>query len=415
MRRVGRVGRSRVVALAGVAVLAAGCGSSLGQHTGTVRGRPSSGLPTIASNLNLTALSFVTPKDGYVLGSRCHGSAPTCKTVVMATLDGGQTWKASAPPSAAAGDGPVTTTGGPGVSAVTDITFANRLDGWAWGPSLYATTDAAASWRRIATLGQVLALAVVGKQVWVVEAGCTSQTRRGACPLVLQSAPIGGGAWTSTPGLPPVRATAATLVATSSEEAWLEVAGPSAGGGGSPLILYGTSDAGTTWKLREDPCRFAVPGSGADPMAAVGVATVWLGCAGEPGAGSQAKAIYTSTDAGRTWKLAGSSGPAGAGPPARGTVPLAGYLQQLVVTSPTVAWMALARGTLMVTRDGGRTWEAAIPSALLAGSSGAAAVAFAGPTSGWALAGVVGEPGGSSATDVVFRTVDGGRRWAPVG
>ncbi|MHB1574957.1 MAG: beta propeller repeat protein [Candidatus Dormibacteria bacterium] len=85
------------------------------------------------------------------------------------------------------------------------------------------------------------------------------------------------------------------------------------------------------------------------------------------------------------------------------------------MTSPTVAWMALARGTLMVTRDGGRTWEAAIPSALLAGSSGAAAVAFAGPTSGWALAGVVGEPGGSSATDVVFRTVDGGRRWAPVG
>ena len=70
--------------------------------------------------------------------------------------------------------------------------------------------------------------------------------------------------------------------------------------------------------------------------------------------------------------------------------------------------MALSLGGLLVSRDSGQTWSAAIPAGAVAGGSGVLVVTFATPNNGWALAN-----SGGVDPNVIYRTVDGGRDWAP--
>jgi len=366
---------------------------------------------TIPAGIQLTDVSFVSPTLGFALGENCR-AAQSCLAVTLATADGGGHWRAAPAPVAAVGSTSVSAVPGESADSVSRITFANPQDGWLWGPGLFATSDGAATWTRVATTGPVLALAAVGADVWAVQADCGGAGAGGACPLVLESAPLGGGSWSPVAGLPSVDGMAAALTATGGGDAWIEAVVPTAGGSGTALLIYATADGGSTWVRRADPCPTPPAGS-ADPLAAYGSATVWLGCVGQEAAGSQAKAIYTSADGGSSWTLAGSSGPSAAGvPAAQGRVPAGGYLDQLALTGPGVGWMALGRGTLVVSRDGGRSWTPAIAAGAVAAGSGILRVTFV-AGSGWAIANGVSLPGGSAAA-VVYRTGDGGGSWSPV-
>ncbi|HUY96463.1 MAG TPA: hypothetical protein VMW47_02395 [Verrucomicrobiae bacterium] len=376
---------------------------------------PATPRPTAAARIpagtQLTDISFVSPTLGFALGENCV-AAPTCRAVVVATTDGGTSWTASSAPPAAVGSTAVTTTPSEPVATVGRLTFANPLDGWAWGPGLYATSNGAVSWAKVAAAGPVLGLTVVGGEVWAVEADCGGATG-GACPLVLETAPISGGTWSPLAGVPAVDAMSASLAATAGGDAWLEAAVPAGAGSGTSLLLDATGDGGATWAARTVPCPLAPPGT-TDPLAAYGSATLWIGCVSEPGAGSQSKAIYTSADGGASWSLAGSSGPAAAGVPAAlGRVPIAGYLEQLVLNGPQVGWMALARGTLMVSRDGGRTWSPAISAQAVAAGSGVVRLSLAG-SSAFAIADGVTLPTGSPASAAVYRSTDAGASWSAV-
>jgi photosystem II stability/assembly factor-like uncharacterized protein len=84
---------------------------------------------------------------------------------------------------------------------------------------------------------------------------------------------------------------------------------------------------------------------------------------------------------------------------------IGGYVYNAAVTSPADAWLALSRGTLIHTADGGRTWHDAIPRELAnPNDGGVGPIQFVDPRHGWLL----------SFPNLLFRTVDGGEHWTRI-
>jgi photosystem II stability/assembly factor-like uncharacterized protein len=82
-----------------------------------------------------------------------------------------------------------------------------------------------------------------------------------------------------------------------------------------------------------------------------------------------------------------------------------GYLHNAALTTPSSAWLALGRGTLLHTSDGGRTWREAIPYARAnPGDGGVGPVVFVDRRHGWLL----------SIPRLLFRTADGGDHWRAI-
>jgi photosystem II stability/assembly factor-like uncharacterized protein len=128
--------------------------------------------------------------------------------------------------------------------------------------------------------------------------------------------------------------------------------------------LVFTRDGGRTWEPRRSPCPRFVSFSAAVEL--VTPTLGWIVCAGQPGTGQQLKAVYRTSDAGRTWRrlsdaLSGS-----------------GYVYGASFARDGFGLVWEGRGTLYVTRDGGRHW---IPKPKVAEPEldfGAGAVAFQG-------------------------------------
>jgi photosystem II stability/assembly factor-like uncharacterized protein len=154
-----------------------------------------------------------------------------------------------------------------------------------------------------------------------------------------------------------------------------------------------TRDGGASWQSLTTPCASAT--SFEDRMAAIDDRTIWIICGSQPGAGEQEKQLITSTDGGLHWNY----------PP---SPPLGGYVGNLALSATTggvTGWLAMVRGPLYVTTDGGRTWTPANLRGAEVGpaGSGEIEVVFTDPRHGWA----------ATSTEI-FRTSDGGRQWIGV-
>jgi photosystem II stability/assembly factor-like uncharacterized protein len=255
------------------------------------------------------AASFVSPAEGWVLG---RGGCPDC-AAVRATSDGGARWSVLTAPPAPLGYYSRS------AGAVTNVAFADRANGFLYGPGLLATHDGGRSWTR-QPLPPVQALSVGAGYAYAL-------TRDGGSVSLWRTA-IGAGHWARLP-LPPgagqpaswgngtqVYAEASTVVLlrpgfpsrmiTSGQagQLWVSVTGgtgwrarpvpclaPSGGGGavlsiarahpGAWLIdcfdneqssqeqdtqhhLYGTADGGLSWVRLPDPTRHNMPALLAD-------------------------------------------------------------------------------------------------------------------------------------------------------
>jgi photosystem II stability/assembly factor-like uncharacterized protein len=165
--------------------------------------------------------------------------------------------------------------------------------------------------------------------------------------------------------------------------------------------LLGTHDKGVTWHVVADPCD-PLGFDGYTRLAARSASELWALCGGEPSAGNEGKALYVSRDGGQRWRLVAATCAFGMHCPAHlPTLPVGGYVDDLAVTSAGTAWMALARGTLYGTRDGGRTWQPStdVERETVPGE-GVGPIAFIDATRGWL-----------AAVNKVARTVDGGTHW----
>jgi photosystem II stability/assembly factor-like uncharacterized protein len=139
------------------------------------------------------SVTFVSATTGFVIGIDSACPAGSCVALAR-TTDGGSSWRALPPPNAgyvARGTQSSST-----VPPVSEVRFADKLDGWIYGPSLFATHDGGAHWQQVNLGGSVISLEASGASVDAIVSPCTGE---GECtgPLQLYQAKTSGGNFSS--------------------------------------------------------------------------------------------------------------------------------------------------------------------------------------------------------------------------
>jgi hypothetical protein len=234
------------------------------------------------------AISFATSQLGWILGVQTCGHAK-CTNVLHST-DGGDTWKKVGRIRA-----PLTYDK---VDGVTEVRFADDLHGWAFGPSLWSTSDGGVTWSKEVIPGGgnlVPVLAAGPDAVYALVSPCKLNQAPGNCdPATLWHTTVGADSWTlaavklkaglvTNAARMVVRGTVAYLVVPTEVD---------------PDVVRVTTD-GVHWASRPDPCSKARDEMLVDvtPVSGSGVAFL---CVGDPGFGHSTKRVFRSSDTGRT-------------------------------------------------------------------------------------------------------------------
>jgi photosystem II stability/assembly factor-like uncharacterized protein len=288
---------------------------------------------------------------------------------------------------------------------------------------LWVTSDGGRTWSR-AGLGPVVSdVSAIGPDVWAVVGTCPIRpTSAPSCPVVLEVSTDDGQTWARAGVAPPISESSEITVSDENIElaritrarAYVLTFAPRTGVPSSPGYLTYTADGGQTWESRVDPCPAYFDFG--EQVAASGTSDLWMICGSQASAGTQAKALYRSTDGGVQWGLAAAANApvlsGGVVLGASGGLPAVGYVtpyslghENLAVLSATDAWLFPDRSGVYETTDGGKTWGvvAALSKAgLVAGGTGN--VVFADATHGWVCVTGTG----------LWRTTDG-RNWHRLG
>lgn len=320
-----------------------------------------------------TSVTFVSPTEGWVLGTAPCGSPP-CTSIVR-TTDAGASWVGI--PAPVDGLSP-----GGEAAGVSEIRFATPMDGWVFGPDLWATHDGGATWHRVALDGgaQVSALEASAGRVWAAVLDDTSAQVR------VYGSPVGSDAWAAEPVNVPIGAgpVPATQIVLQGSTGWLVQV--------DRTVIGGARLVNGRWTSWTPPCATVVgpaalaASSPSDLVAACDVG-LWGGTA------PPAERLYVSRDGGGSFSaVPGNVVPTGGG----SVVGVASRVAGSVVVA--------SGGSLYASSDGGATW----------------AVSFHGQETSWRDLGFttasqgVAVGSGSQMTPVLLMSGDGGHHWSAV-
>ena len=366
--------------------------------SGNASAAASSAVPTrlgsVPGNFRPTSVTFVGTRTGWVIGQALtpgHCASQFC-TSLARTNDAGKTWAGVPAPMAGPADG---------ASGLSQIRFLDLKNGWAYGPQLFATHTAGATWAPVDTGGlRVTALETVGDRVFAVWASCTGDGPAYAvnCTrFTLYSASATGGTWapvgTSTTGLTNGAASeAAQLVLTGSRGYLLAPGGE---------LYSGPVDGSGPWTRVSSlvaSCPVGPARGNGQPtgalLGAVNARDLILACVSassgtSPSVSTQQKFVYSSTNGGMSWAQ-------------MTTAPAAGVAFGLAA-SPTESVMLATDQGIDLLPAGEMSWRTAD----VRGGAPAGGFRYIGMTTdeqGIAL------PADPSAGTVWF-TFDGGQRW----
>lgn len=290
--------------------------------------------PAPLAPLAFDDVAFATAESGWAVGGR---SPNDTVLVVSHTSDGGVTW--SAPVT-------VTTVAAASESQGVAVRFADSEHGWVSGPGLFATADGGQTWQQVPITGTVEPVAASSGTAWALDYPCGNDL---ACAPTLIESPIATESWAAAGSQPTLPAAPTALLRVSASSAFIFVAA-SLGAVGAPW--FETQDGGATWRALTNPCG---QGDSADAPASLDGRTIWVACGVEPSAGSELKQVFVSIDGGSTWQLRAQT--ADLSGPAVGTLTQAAYVSDLQLASSAVGFMALSRGGILRSVDGGRTWS----------------------------------------------------------
>lgn len=301
-------GRSRLAGAASIALLfLAGCTSpstrpaSRATVPKTTAPKPAVGgsaqqvasLPFLAQSV-----SFPTADDGWVIGTVPCGAGRCPQMYTTKTRGHGWLVLPRVP-------FPVTQAQPSGVS---EIVFADQLNGWAFDPGLWATHDGGRSWRQITTIGYVIGLSAGSRYVYADGVACPPySSAESTCPSQvgrLYRADVTGDSWQQIPDITPaarpsLSAGLASSVLASGSDLYLWTSGNANGSG--PLVVS-TNDA-ASFQDEPNPCQGPSGTSrGVATFAAAGATVVAVCGIGQVGPGSYQYRVVESTDAARTWK-----------------------------------------------------------------------------------------------------------------
>ena len=227
----------------------------------------------------------MSAQTGFVLGAR-HCSRLPCPARLEKTVNGGRTWAALPGPAVSL----VPTFTGTPLTAVSQVRFANASDGWLLGPGFWATADGGQHWHRVSLPGAagktVIALAASDGVAFAV----TEPVNGSLNAARLYRGAVGGGKWTPVAKVAPANA--------------LTVSGHSVWAGLAP-DLWTSTDSGQHWTRLSFHCP--ADASAASAVAAASASDVALACSdpGYPQPGFSFKKVFTSSNGGRTFHLAG--------------------------------------------------------------------------------------------------------------
>jgi hypothetical protein len=351
-------------------------GSAPGGATGTA---PAPGGP-VPPGFRPTSVTFIGTRTGWVIGQAGtpgHCATRYC-TSMARTDDAGRTWAGVPAPLAGPPAGP---------AGVSQVRFLNALDGWAFGPQLFATHDGGRDWTAVDTHGlRVTGLEAAGDRAFGVFASCRGGWTAYApgCSVTLYSSPASGDQWApvgaATTGL--AGGTRAPLVLTGSRGYLLAPDG---------TLYAGPAGGGAPWQQAgRIPCAAGQAQAGGQPagalLAAATAADLVLVCA-PPGGG--AAPVYTSDDGGIDWH-SGAAAPGAAAAAA---------------ASPAGAVVLATSQGIDVLPAGSGSWQAAA----LDGQAPGGGFGYVGMTTGEQGVALPADP----AAGTVWFTFDGGLSWHP--
>jgi len=354
---------------------------------------PTTTMPAFGGVLVQSA-SFVTGSDGFALG--LVSCPPSTCVVLRHTVDGGRRWVPEAVPPVsprqlAAGD------------VEAELHFADPLDGWIYGPGLWATHDGARTWHAVALGGTVRAMATGAGEAYALVDPCPSASCTAAGRLYRSAA--GSDRWTDIPSVsadfldapaPP------SLVAEGSTVDVLTAA---------PSPRLWTSPDGVVFVALPLPC--APSGSSAvGPTEPAAVAAsdpddIVVLCLGGVATGNQVKQAWISHDGGRAFSRLPDP-------------PLGGDGADPAMPAPGSLFVASSSSVTLLYGDEptGSPWTTTM---LLAdGGAGLSDLGFIDPRHGFFVHDpawhALEEPGAGRSLDpgTLFATSDGGTTWRPI-
>ncbi|HUC05819.1 MAG TPA: sialidase family protein [Acidimicrobiales bacterium] len=335
------------------------------------------------------SVTFVSQETGFVIGIDSACAAGSCVAVAR-TTDAGASWVAIPAPIAGFVNRYSSSSTAP---AVSEVRFADELDGWIFGPSLFATHDGGATWQQVKVSGSVIALETSGGYVDAVVSPCSAgQECSGA--LHLMQAPVSGGVFTTVLSGPVVSSSGAVGLALSLHSpAGFARLGVTDAPGLADLYATGNLASTSSWHAFADPCASSA-GTGLDDFVAPNATDLYSLCSGSGAAGSVQKFVVKTTNG--VSHVVGSP-PAGGDPEA-----LAATASGTLVVSAASGASWLYRST-----DGGATWSTVETEN--DGGIGFNDLGFTTATQGVVIHGVPGPP--ANATSELLMTTDGGATW----
>jgi hypothetical protein len=338
------------------------------------------------------SVTFVLPSTGFVIGIDSSCAAGTCVALAR-TTDGGSSWVALSAPVASYVNHFGTTSSAPPVS---EVRFADELDGWIYGPSLFATHDGGATWQQVNLGGSVISLETSGRYVDAVVSPCAGEQECSG-PLQLEQALATGGPFTTVLTGPSVESAAGTSLHLSLH-APVGFVNMSGVGGPNQAFVYATQNLAepTGWKVFPDPCAVS---SGYFVVGFVAPDTTHLDtlCHGQGAAGSVVKQVVR-TENGRSIAV--------------GTPPPAGDPEELAATATGALAVSAASGASWLYRssDGGSSWTTA--ETYSDGGIGFNDLGFTTSTEGVVIHGQPGPP--TDFASQLLMTHDSGASWTSV-
>ncbi len=309
------------------------------------------------------SVTFISANEGWALvTAECGGP---CQVVLAHTTDGGRSWSAVPAPPTTFSIVPF------GNGGVWQVRFADRLDGWAYGPELWTTHDGGTHWVK-STIKTVYGLeAGAGIVHAVIFDQATTSFR-------IESSPVHQDSWTTSGTTIPVGAgpVPSIQLVLSGSSGWIvEV---------DRTVVAGARLSNGQWQPWTPPCTTVggpayLAASDATHLVADCTEGVWTGPA-------ISDHLYVSTDGGSTFT--------------RQAAPLPNYSTVNSVATPAPGVVLVGRGEIIATFDGGRSWQTVyhVPSTL---------VGFTTPSQGVAIT-------DTNTPPQLVMTRDGGHTWAVV-
>jgi hypothetical protein len=124
----------------------------------------------VPANFQPSSVTFISTDKAWVIGQagtpgKCANANPFICTSVAWTSDAGKTWHGAPAPNTGAPNGP---------TGVGGIRFLDGINGWAFGPELWATHDAGHTWHQVPTGGlRVTGLEAADKRAYALFASCS--------------------------------------------------------------------------------------------------------------------------------------------------------------------------------------------------------------------------------------------------